>query len=115
MLDSLVGRVDIVAEAGPNARDFIGGNIYSDATPADEDPAIGALFEDRLSYSIGVVGVIDGSRAMGSEVGNTDVHASDRREEGFFEFVAPMVACDCDFQESVHETFLRGSVWPPKP
>jgi len=58
VLDTLVGGISVVANAGANAGNFVGGDADSDAGAADEDAAGRGAGYDRLAYFLGKIGVI---------------------------------------------------------
>src|ERR1043165_9161145 len=59
VLDALVGRVDVVAERGPDAGDLVGRDAGSDAGPADHDRPLGLAAPDRVADQPGQVREVD--------------------------------------------------------
>src|SRR4029079_18696662 len=59
VLDSLMGRVGVVADGCADARKLAGRDRSADAGPADENAAIRASRLDRLSELACLVGIVD--------------------------------------------------------
>ena len=70
VLDALVGRVDVVAERGPDARDLVGRDAGPDPGPADHDRPLGLAAADRVADPLGQVGEVDRLGRVGAEVGH---------------------------------------------
>ena len=68
MLDTLVGRVRVVANSGSNARNLICGDTDSDATTANQDSSIRTLAEDLFPYLASEVRIIDGTIGVRSAI-----------------------------------------------
>jgi len=53
MLDALMAGVGVMADAGADAFDFVGGHADSDTAAADEDAALGAAIEHGAADQFG--------------------------------------------------------------
>src|SRR4051812_24834206 len=60
VLDPLMGRVDVVADGGADARHLVGGHAGADTAATDEDRALGASLLDGESDLLRVVRIVDG-------------------------------------------------------
>lgn len=68
VFDALVGGVAVVADAGPDAGDFVGRHADADAAAADQDAAVRLSGDDGLADLAGEVGVVDGAVGVGPAV-----------------------------------------------
>jgi hypothetical protein len=72
VLDPLPGGVRVVAQAGPNAREFVGGDADPDAGTAHQDAAIDGAIEHFPSHRFGEIRKIAGFRPVGTAVEGLD-------------------------------------------
>ena len=68
VLNALMRRVSVVADAGPDARDLVRSNANTDATATDQDPSIGTTLDDLFADGGGKVWEIAAGIAMGTAV-----------------------------------------------
>src|SRR5262245_10025795 len=102
VLDALVGRVRVVADRGPDARDLAGGDRSADAGPADEDSKLGVTVSDRGADLAGLVRIVDVRlRRIGPEVDRLVPGAHDLLEHALSQLHAAMVEGDRDPHRAV--------------
>src|SRR5581483_2942352 len=69
VLDALVRRVVIVADARADSRELVRGDADADAASAEDDPAVRLAGTDRFAHGLGDVGVVGrNARVVGAEI-----------------------------------------------
>ena len=68
VFDALVGGVSVMAHAGADAGNFVGGDADADAGAADEDAALGVAVLDGEADFFGKVGIVSRARFVSSEI-----------------------------------------------
>ena len=94
VLDALMSRVMVVAHAGADAGNLVGGNADADTRTADEDAAGGYPVIDGVAYGLGSVGVVGGGGGMDAEVDDLMALGGEVGADIFFEEEAGVVGAD---------------------
>lgn len=68
MLHALMGRVNVMAESGANAVEFIGRDGSADTRAAEENASVGSAIQNGAPNLRGVVGVVYGLGGVRAEV-----------------------------------------------
>ena len=68
MLHALVGRIGIVADAGSNAGELVGGHGSADTAAADQDAAVRLRLSQGQADFLGEVGIVHRGGIVGAVV-----------------------------------------------
>ena len=100
VLDSLVRRVGIVAEAGAGSADFVGGDAGADAAAADNDAALGLAGGDSSGDGERKVRVVVKRIVlMRAEVGHFVSVGREQFTDFLLQFKPAVVCADDDFHK----------------
>src|SRR5581483_4432594 len=94
VLHTLVCRIRIVAQAGSNADQLVGRNRCSYATAANEDAPFGLAVQNCLTYRLCVIGIIDGSRGISSDIDHLVFLIAEEVGNGPLQFEPSMISAD---------------------
>lgn len=105
MLDTLVGRVGVMANRRANAGDFVSRNADADPAATDQNAAIRLAADDLASDGFSKVGIITTSLIVRSTIdhasdGNAQVRTADQFHNQLFERESGMIAADGDAKGS---------------
>ena len=101
VLDSLVRRVRIVAEAGAGSADFVGCHAGADAAAADNDAALGLAGGDSSRNAEREVGVVVKHIVlMRAEVGHFVSVGHEQLADFLLQFEPAVVCADDDFHKA---------------
>lgn len=96
VLDPLVGGVVVVADAGADAGDLVGGDADADAAAADQNAAVGPTSNNDLANFAGEVGVVDGAVGVCPAVDDGMARRGDEGSDSVLEREAAVIAAESD-------------------
>ncbi|BCA79812.1 hypothetical protein AOP6_1599 [Desulfuromonas sp. AOP6] len=84
----------VMNQSGPDSWKFIGHNGHPYPCAADKYTTLCLTKRNRLSYFLAKIWVVDGFRAIGSQITKSDLPFVEISLERFFEFKATVITCN---------------------
>jgi hypothetical protein len=89
VLNALMRRIGVVAQAGADPGNPVRGHRCANAAPAEQDAALGPVFAQRLTHGLCIVGIVHRIGAVSAQVkdvamlrGQENLHRLLQRESG---------------------------------
>lgn len=95
MLDTLSGRVGVVAERSAYAGDLVGCNAHSNAATADQNPTVDFPRKDRQRNSLGKIGEIASFAVVRAAIHDFDIGPLQKLNDLLFHSKSCVVSPDC--------------------
>jgi hypothetical protein len=101
VFDALVGGIRVMAQAGADAGDLVGGHGSADARPAHNDASVSPARTDRVPDGRREIRVIHRCRAVCAAVQRFVGQATHKRKQSLFQFKTRMIRPKCDAHGSI--------------
>src|SRR5262245_34196739 len=86
-----------MARSGADARHLVGGDAHTNSGAADENAAVHLMLTNGAGDTKREIGVIDAFARLRPDVQDLVAEVLEKADDSPFDFVAAMVAADCDF------------------